>query len=278
MESSLVTVNWLQKNLKNPNLIILDASATSNLAGKSSEFTGLHIPNARHFDLKKAFSDRSSVFPNTLPSGYQFEAEARKLGINSTSQIVVYDNLGIYNSPRVWWMFKVMGHKDVAVLDGGLPSWIKEGFKTETTLSEASGEGSFCANFESNNVKSFDQVLANLQHNDFIVLDARSTGRFYGAAPEPREGLSSGHIPGSCNIPFEEVLNDGFMKPKSELEFIFKHLNLEKKPIIFSCGSGLTACIILLAAEIAIPNEKTLFDGSWTEWATNNSGPIEKNI
>jgi thiosulfate/3-mercaptopyruvate sulfurtransferase len=165
----------------------------------------------------------------------------------------------------------------VAVLDGGLPAWVKAKLKTVSTHATASHLGDFKASFNEKNLKSYAEILQNIDSQNFQVIDARSKGRFDGTAPEPREGMSSGHIPNSCNLPFEAVLEHGFMKSKQELEKLFTRLNITDEPIIFSCGSGLTACIILLAAEIALPNEKAVFDGSWTEWASTAHSPIAKS-
>lgn len=262
MNTPLVTAQWLSTHLNDPDLVVLDASQPSNSIEPKS------IPGARVFDLKNNFSDTRSKFPNTFPSVEHFENESRGLGINKNSNIVVYDNRGIYFSPRAWWMFKVMGHDNVAVLDGGLPEWEKQGCKTEARKNKEYAFGNFTTSVLSNVVKDFDFVVKNIEQEESLVIDARSAGRFKGTAPEPRAGLRSGHIPKSINIPYETLLENGMFKGQKELLKIFKAATIEKEPLVFSCGSGVTACIVLLATElVGLTNEKSVFDGSWTEWA-----------
>ena len=263
----VVTAEWLSQHLNDENLIILDSSPASTVDGSTSEFANRTIPGARPFDLKKNFSDPNSLFPNTFPSEEQFQEESRKLGINSSSTIVVFDNLGVYTSPRVWWMFKVMGHKNVCVLDGGLPAWIAAGFETEVPSSYSGDAGDFTAKLGPENVISYEQILANTTECAFEIVDARSSGRFKGTAPEPRANLQSGSIPNSVNIPYQEVLEGGRFKSPEELNKLFAEKSSADKDLVFSCGSGLTACIVLLASEIAGNSQYKVFDGSWTEWA-----------
>ena len=277
MSNSLVSAAWLNEHLADENLVILDSSPATNVSGLKSDLDGLVIPGARYFDLKGQFSDPKSPYPNTLPSPGDFEKAARSLGINGNSRIVVYDNLGAYTSPRVWWMFKSMGHEEVSVLDGGLGDWVKSGFETVDAHQKSFEVGDFVSHFHPETVKSISEVIENIEQSSFELVDARSKGRFEGTAPEPREGMSSGHLPNSCNLPFEEVLNDGKFKSPGELRQIFSDLKLSDKPITFSCGSGLTACIILLAAEQVLPNQKSVYDGSWTEYASTPGVEIEKS-
>lgn len=267
MHKTLVSVTWLNVHVDDPDLIILDASQSSNNSEANS------IPSARVFDLKNNFSDKSSDFPNTFPTIEQFELESKKLGINKNSKIVVYDNRGIYFSPRVWWMFKVMGHENIAVLDGGLPNWLSQGFKTELRQHTKYEIGDFNAKLDANAVKDFDFINENIEKQDSLVVDARSAGRFNGIAPEPRKGLRSGNIPNSINIPYETLLNNGKFKSNPELLEIFNSTRIANEPLVFSCGSGVTACIVLLAAElIDKSNKKSVYDGSWTEWALKTEG------
>ena len=262
MDNIIVNAVLLKAQLKDNDLIILDASQPSNLSESKS------IPGARVFDLKNNFSDTSSAYPNTFPTMEQFEKECRKLGINENSKIVVYDNRGIYFSPRVWWMFKVMGHQSVAVLDGGLPAWENHAFKTEAREAAKDVMGDFSATLDVNAVKDFEFVQENIEKLGSLVVDARSSGRFNGTAPEPRKGLPSGCIPNSINIPYERLLENGKFKNKKELFEVFNSSHITDEPLVFSCGSGVTACIVLLAAElVGLKNRKSVFDGSWTEWA-----------
>ena len=266
MIEPLISSQWLFENIKDPNIIILDASQKAITANKTVDNTE-QIIGARYFDLKNNFSDPSSDLPNTFPKPSQFEAECQKLGINNSSKIIVYDNLSIYSSPRVWWMFKVMGHQNVAVLNGGLPDWIAQGFPTTKNQPQQFELGNFKAHFNPESIKDYTFIKTNLNNKNNIVIDARSSGRFNGTAPEPREGLRSGSIPNSFNIPFQNVLKNGKYKSKEELAYIFSKINVQGKSLTFSCGSGLTACILLLASELTIPNKTSVYDGSWTEWA-----------
>jgi len=268
MKRTVVNVAWLIEHLSDPKLIVLDASSKSNVGGLISSSEGLQIEGARFFDLKGNFVHKESEFPNTVPSAEQFQLECRKLGINGDSQIVVYDNLGIYSSPRVWWLFKSMGHEEVAVLDGGLPEWVKAGGKTEDKSGEIEiATGDFEARFNPDLVKSYEDVVANCSLPSFTLVDARSRGRFEGKDPEPRKTLQSGCIPNSVNIPYRELLEDGKFKSRADLRSIFESNCQPDQKLVFSCGSGLTACIVMLACEIALQENRFLFDGSWTEWA-----------
>jgi thiosulfate/3-mercaptopyruvate sulfurtransferase len=274
MISPLVSTDWLKSHLNDPNLIILDASMSENKSGKSSNLGDVQIINARFFDLKNSFSDKGNSLPNMLPEEASFTAACQDLGINADSLIIVCDNLGVYSSPRVWWMFKAMGHESVAVLDGGLPKWIEQGFPTEPIHKSTYSKGTFSAKFRPSMVKNAAQILKNIDQNVALVIDARSAGRFCGIEPEPRKDLKGGHIPGSLNLPFTEVLKDGQFLPKEDLKLIFENLQLKDRSLVFTCGSGLTACIILLASQLVQKNTTAVYDGSWTEWGQLNDVPI----
>ncbi len=269
---NLVSVEWLSENLYNENIFIIDASQSNNKAGLKPKFENLKIKNAHFFDLKKN-SDTTNNLPSMLPTQEGFEKSCREMGINKNSQIIVYDNLGVHTSPRVWWMFKAMGHQNSAVLDGGLDAWLENEYATEAItktdeIIKDDFEGDFEAVFQSQWVKKIDFIKENIQTKKEYIIDARSEGRFNGTAKEPRKGLKSGNIPNSLNLPFQNVLENGKYKSKEELKNIFEKLNIEDKSLVFSCGSGITACIILLAAELVLPNQqKSIYDGSWTEWA-----------
>jgi thiosulfate/3-mercaptopyruvate sulfurtransferase len=272
----LVTVEWLHENLKNPDLIILNASQPENKNPLNEELFSIQIPGARWVDLKNQFSDVNASFPNTFPDVQTFESAAQSLGINNTSKIVVYDNLGAYTSPRIWWMLRAMGHNEVAVLDGGLPEWLEKNYEVEPYALKTYKKGNFKADLNFDEIKETKDILAQIDSKKELIVDARSEGRFKGIAPEPRQGLSSGHIPGSVNLPYTEVLHHGKFKPKEELRELFEKLNPENNPMIFSCGSGVTACILYLANEIASKVQKSVYDGSWTEWAHKDERPINK--
>lgn len=266
--SPIVTTNWLKQNLRRPELILLDASLPKTAEGKTAEIVSGTIPGARFFDLKKKFADPDATFPNTLPPPIQFEKECRALGINGDSLIVIFDNMGIYASPRVWWMFKAMGHKEVYVLDGGLPQWIEDGGQMASDHHESYELGNFKATDQNQMIKSYDEILENSQKLQFTLVDARSAGRFSGQVPDPRKHLKSGHIPGSINIPYKKVLDHHKFKSKEALTELFQRELGNEDQIVFSCGSGLTACIIMLASQLTGRESKVIYDGSWTEWAT----------
>jgi thiosulfate/3-mercaptopyruvate sulfurtransferase len=273
LNKPVVSVSWLRENLSKPNLVILDAS-TSFHAEKEDK--GL-IPGSIRIDFKKDFSDTSSEFPNTFPSKDLMNESARKLGIHEDSIVVVYDDKGIYTSPRIWWLFKTFGHKNVAVLDGGLPAWNSSDFEVVLEYKKVENEGDFEAELNENALKSYDEVVKNSLSQTGVLLDARSKGRFEGVDPEPRATLQSGSIPNSCSLAYTEVLANGHFKSEEDLKGVFSGLVNKNDSLIFSCGSGITACIILLAADLVLENEKTLFDGSWTEWAIKQNLTIETN-
>jgi len=267
----IVSTKWLNQNLSNPNLIILDASVKTNANGKEFGKFDRTIPNARLFDLKNTFLDKTSPFPNTIPKLENFQLESRKLGISQDSEIVVFDNNGIYSSPRVWWLFNVMGHQKISVLDGGLPNWIENGFRTEKEHVKPHKMGDFKVKFNETLLVDFEQMANNLTENNFLVVDARSENRFNGTAKEPRKHLRSGKIKNSINIPFQKVLQNGIYKSKKELKQLFEEKCKGEKELVFSCGSGMTASIVMLAGQISYGSNKKIYDGSWTEWAEKNN-------
>lgn len=275
MPNILVSSQWLKDHLSNPKLVILDAHLPSNVSKITPETEGLQIKNTRLFDIKNDFSDPSNSLPNMLSSIEDFETSCRTIGIHKDSIIVVYDQIGVYTSPRVWWMLKSMGHKEVYILNGGLPDWISKGFETEEKQTKTYPKGNFKAHLNTEAVKNAKQLLENISSNNYCVIDARSSDRFKGEKKEPREGLRSGCIPNSKNLPFTEVLENGKFKPETELKEIFNHLKLEEKDLVFSCGSGITACIILVASELISNNKTAIYDGSWTEWGQEHQLPIE---
>ena len=269
MKNPIVSAEWLKKNLDKNNVIILDASLKNNISGDVSEFTGKQIPGSRYFDIDNVFSEKGLDLPHMLCSEKQFETEAKNLGINSESIIVVYDNVGVYSAPRAYWMFKTMGHSEVYVLDGGLPGWAEAGFGLEDKNEIKYPQGNFKAEYNAKLVRDIKEVHNNIVHKkNETLIDARSKGRFDGTEPEPRAWLKSGSISNSLNLPYTEVVDGVYFKSKNDLEKIIGKMKLDNKPLIFSCGSGLTACILYVAFEIiGIENSRSVYDGSWTEWA-----------
>lgn len=263
--SPIVSCEWLNEHRNLKHLVILDASVRKTDADASEGY----IPNSRHFDIKERFSDSNDAFPNAFPSQEQFQYEARQLGINSNSLIVVYDNVGVYWSPRAWWLFKSFGFENVAVLDGGLPEWKRLNLESVASLApKIWDKGNFKADYQPDKMRFFHHILEISKDETCSILDARSEERFKGIVPEPRVGLRSGTIPNSANLPYTNVLNGHCLKSEAELKLIFDAFSIEDKALTFSCGSGITACILALAAEIAGCKKLSVYDGSWTEYGT----------
>jgi len=266
MNKSIISVEWLKRKLNDENLVILDCTLKNQLEKCAPTIQDIQIKNARFFDIKFKFSDTKNEFPTAYPSKNQFEKESQKLGINKDSVIVVYDANGIYSSPRVWWLFKSMGHQQVFVLNGGLPEWIKKNYQTEKKSEKKYLKGNFQIKSNEIIVRKFDDIMSNVTSKKELVIDVRSKDRFEGNVPESRNGLRSGHIENSINLPYTKVLINGKFPNENHLKSIFKFLKDEKRTIVFSCGSGITACIVYLASESILSNSKAVYDGSWTEW------------
>ncbi len=275
----LVSAQWLFEHLHTPNLIILDASlrASVNGGGIDPALADARIGHAVHFDIDERVCDRTSPLPHTMPTPEHFAAEVRRLGVNRDSTVVIYDKRGLHSAPRAWWMFKVMGHDNVAVLDGGLPAWQHAGYPLHRTPAPLPAAGNFTAAFVAHRLRSASDVLARLDgEHHATVLDARPPARFAGHAPEPRAGLRSGHMPHAINIPFEQELRDGKLLPRPELAALFAARigdNTERE-LIASCGSGVTACLLLLAAYCIGYRTLALYDGSWSEWGALPDYPV----
>ena len=273
--SPLVSVDWLFENIKADNLIILDASIAKVGNQENKVESKNCIISTVFFDLKNVFSDKEGEFPNTIPTAKYFEKEVQKLGVNKDSCVIIYDDLGVYSSPRAWWLFKLFGFENVAVLNGGLPAWQEAKYPTEKLNTKQLIKGNFKADFKINYLSIIKDVL--IASNDKKhIFDARSKGRFEATSPEPRKGLRGGHIPNSKSLPHSELQIDGKMKSKEKLQEIFSVLNPKKETVIFSCGSGITACILALGNELAGNTNYSVYDGSWTEWASTLALPVEK--
>lgn len=269
--NSLISVQFLKENLSAENLIILDASMKPvGKAAISTPLASTYIPGSLRFDFDHEICDLNSSLPHMMPTAEFFTEEMQKMGINQNSAIVVYDKVGIYSSPRAWWMFRAMGHDQVAVLDGGLPAWVNAGFETASQLKEKPQQrGNFVSHAQNQAFVDSTYVMNALQNASFSVLDARSSNRFKGLEEEPRQGLKRGHMPNAVNIPFANVLEGELMKSKLSLQSIFDQY--KNKKMIFSCGSGATACILALAAEQAGHKNLSVYDGSWSEWGLASS-------
>lgn len=264
----LVSTDWLADHLGAPDLRVLDASWYLPGSGRDprAEFEAGHIPGARFFDIDE-ISDSQSELPHMAPPVEKFVARMRALGIGDGHRVIVYDGQGIYSAPRVWWLFRLFGKKDVAVLDGGLPKWRAEGRPIEEGI-PILRDRHFTARRDASLVRDVTQVAASVKLGDAQIVDARSAERFRGEAPEPRPGLRSGHIPGSMSLPFSEVLNsDGTMKDREGLAAAFRAAGVDTdRPVITTCGSGVSAAILSLALERLGSRSHALYDGSWAEW------------
>jgi thiosulfate/3-mercaptopyruvate sulfurtransferase len=273
----LVSVDWLFKNLNSENLIILDVTIPKVTDKKEVSLDEKHqIKGALFFDIQKTFSDENASFPNTVLSAKTFEVKAQQLGINQDSCIVVYDDLGIYSSPRVWWMFQLMGFTNIAVLDGGFPTWNSKKYPIEKSKKQDYKKGNFSANYKSEKLKLTVDVLSAVESKSILIVDARSKGRFLATEPESRNDVRGGRIPNSVSMPYSEIMENNLMKSEEDLRLVFNEINPKNKDLIFSCGTGITASVLALGAEIAGIKTHAVYDGSWTEWGSTEGLPIEK--
>ncbi|MFK7835160.1 MAG: 3-mercaptopyruvate sulfurtransferase [Sulfitobacter sp.] len=273
---TLVSTEWLAKHLKDPDLRLLDASWYLPDAGRDpkAEYDAAHIPGARFFNIDE-ISDARSDLPHMAPPVEKFMSRMRAMGVGDGHQVVVYDGAGILSAPRVWWLFKLMGQENVAVLDGGLPKWVAEGRDTED-MPPIPRDRHMTVRVQNQLVRDVTQVAHASKLGDPQVVDARAPARFRGDAPEPREGLRAGHIPGSRNVYFAELLTDNkTMKSPDETRAIFEAAGVDLgKPIITSCGSGITAAVLALALERMGHTDWSLYDGSWAEWGMFPTVPV----
>ncbi len=264
---TLVSTDWLARHLRDPDLRILDGSWYLPEAARDprADYAAGHIPGARFFDIDE-ISDARSALPHMAPAPEKFMSRMRALGVGDGHQVVVYDGAGLFSAARVWWLFRLMGKTEVAVLDGGLPKWRAEGREIEDHP-PVIRDRHMTATRQNHLVRDVTQVAAAAKLGDWEIVDARSPGRFAGTEPEPRPGLRPGHIPGSRNLHYRLLLNDdGTMKPPAALAAAFAAAGVDPgKPVITTCGSGITAAILSLALEI-LGRRHALYDGSWAEW------------
>lgn len=273
---TLVSTDWLATHLKDPDLRILDASWYLPDVGRDpqAEYDGAHIPGARFFDIDD-ISDHRSDLPHMVPPVEKFMSRMRAMGVGDGHQIVVYDGVGIMSAARVWWLFRLMGQPNIAVLDGGLPKWQADGHDVED-MPPMVRDRHMTVRVQNHMVRDVTQVSAASKLGDHEIIDARAVGRFRGEVAEPRAGLRSGHIPGSRSVFFMDLLNaDKTMKDADALRAVFKAAGVDlSKPAITTCGSGVTAAVLSLALERIGKSDHSLYDGSWSEWGAFPTLPI----
>jgi thiosulfate/3-mercaptopyruvate sulfurtransferase len=273
----LVSTDWLAGRLRDANIVAVDGSyfLPTQKRDAHADYRNGHIPGAVFFDIE-SICDHSTELPHMLPGTTQFDQAVGALGIGDDDTVVVYDSIGLYSAARVWWTFRIFGAKTVYILDGGLPKWKAEDRPLETGDAKRAPK-QFHAEMNVGAVAMLADVRMALTADTAQVVDARSADRFNGKAPEPRPGLRSGHMPGSFNVPYDRVIEQGRLVPRERIEAAFTAAGVDlNKPIITSCGSGVTAAILSLALEAIGRPPQGLYDGSWSEWGSRPDLPVKR--
>jgi thiosulfate/3-mercaptopyruvate sulfurtransferase len=277
-KSWLTETDELAAELDAPDIVVIDASWHMPGEGKDAraDYLAEHIPGAIFFDIDE-IADTENALPHMLPPPEKFSSRMRSMGIGDGSRIVVYDQQGIYSAARVWWTFRVMGVEDVTVLNGGLPKWKREGLPLESGEPRLRSTRHFTSRRNADLVRDVSDMKSILKDHSAEIVDARSADRFAGRVPEPRAGLRSGHIPGAHNLPYGRLLKeDGTLKSPAELEALFHEAGVDlSKPVVTSCGSGITASVLALALAVIGHRRTAVYDGSWSEWGADQRLPIE---
>jgi thiosulfate/3-mercaptopyruvate sulfurtransferase len=274
----LVTTDWLATELGKPDLIVFDATKYLPNEDKdgSAEFLHGHLPGARYFDID-VVADPDTELPHMVPTPGRFARLMSALGVSNDSRVVFYDQKGLASAARGWWLMGLFGHDNAAVLDGGLPKWQREGRAVEAGEPASPRPVTFRPDFRATRLRGIGDVLGNVGTQTELVLDARAAGRFTGEVPEPRAGMRSGHIPGSASLPYTDLLNaDGTFQPAEAVRTRLAKAGVDgARPVVTSCGSGVTACILTLGLRVAGLPEGAVYDGSWTEWGGRSDTPVE---